>query len=189
MALIEKILIDESGIYDHDKREITFEWLVFSDNAKHFSVDIIPQGIVPPGNPLIGSDGRANGWHPPGTPFPLGPDCYAGAIEVSDRQIIKGDGYFKIDAKNMEIVINHNADRIVMWKVKQTYSTENELVPDPEADPPMPSEEDKFTVTVNFEWEDVPFMFDAVTGQRVVNSAGMPFSRLLLRDAKFPSMR
>ena len=183
MALIDKYLVDTTGSFDQDESETVLEWLVYSDVILDYAKRIVKQGEIAPGSPLI-VDGKAAGWYSHGTPYSLGndsdEDIFAGKVEVFERKIIRGKGDFTI--QNLEIVgIFDPLHPLVQWRVRQTYSSKND-----EAINSEPSVDDKFLVSVSYEWVDVPLDVDMVTLQPVVNSAGLPFSTPAFRRKKIP---
>ncbi|MCL2710270.1 MAG: hypothetical protein FWE95_05265 [Planctomycetaceae bacterium] len=184
MAIVDMYLADTDGSYEADSAETTLEWLVYSNVILDYSKRIVSQGMIAAGSPLI-VQGRPKGWYAFGTPYQLGNDAdekiYAKRVEVFDRKIIRGKGDFLI--KDLAIVEIFNPENpLVQWRVRQTFTT------DPKADEPKeePSENDKFTVSIFNEWEDVPFLEDVVTGRPVLNSAGMPFGSPVKRRRKIP---
>ena len=186
MAIIDIYLTDTEGSFEADDSETTLEWVVYSDVILDYAQRIVAQGMIPPGAPLI-VRGKAQGWYPFGTAYRLGndvkSDIFAKRVEVFDRKIIRGRGDFLI--QNLAIVeIFDPENPIVQWRVRQTFTT------DPKNDEPKPqeelSEDDKFTISVSYEWEDAPFHTDVVTGQPIKNSAGMSFNPPAYRRRKLP---
>jgi len=185
MAIVEMFLVNSEGMFGLDKKEYTLEWLVFSDNQRDFAQAIALQGTIADTAGMIGPKGEATGWYSPGTPYGLGNEwndmCYAGAIEVRDRQIIRGSASSEINGDVFTITANKNP--VIQWRVRQTYSTEN----DPKLEPDeLPSENDPFTFSMSYEWEEVPFMQDIVDKYPVVNSAGMLFNPPAATRRKLP---
>ena len=180
MAIIEMYLLDSEGSFDLRHSETTLKWLVYSDTIDDYAQKIAIQGIT--NGPMI-VNGQAMGWYYPGRPYKVGNDLdndsYAGPIEVSHRKIIRGRGDFSI--QNLNIVKKYNDKPMVQWNVQQTYSTKNDQKPEAET-----SENDKFTVSVSYEWEDEVFAVDMVTGRAVVNSAGHPFNPPATKRVKIP---
>lgn len=183
MALVEKYLVDTTGSFDKDDSETVLEWLVYSDTILDYAQRIAKQGEILPGESLINTTtGEARGWYKQGTPYSLGNDAaediFAGKVEVSDRKIIRGKGDFSI--QNLNIVRRFKPENpLIQWRVRQTFSTKNDQSVNNE-----PSVDDPFTVSVSYEWEEVPFTTDVITGKPVVNSAGQPFNTPATRRRK-----
>ena len=190
MAIIGTILVSHHGAFEIDKAEFTLEWLVFSDNIRHFAQAIALQGTIAPDENMIGPNGEAKGWYAPGVPYRLGDEwhstCYAGNLEIAERTIIKGDGNFEIsvdDVNGIRFTIKSNGNKLIKYRARLTFSTDYQKATAPDG---MPSEEDKVTIDVSHEYEDVPFVKDAVNGRPVVNSAGMLFNPATSLRRKIP---
>ena len=185
MAITHLFLRDTDGRFENDKREVTLEWLAFSDTMHDYARAVVNQGMVS-GN-LAGADHRARGWSPLGAPYMLGNDfddtCYAGQVEIIERKIIEGERDFKFvpDGVGIRIEEIFKGKPVIMWRVRQTFSTDN----DPEIDD-FPSENDKITVRSSCELEEMPFDIDLETGRPILNSAGERFNPPSLRKRKIP---
>jgi hypothetical protein len=172
--IIETILTNISGNFSLDKKEVTLEWLVFSNKLNDFAVAIAQQGTVE--NMIV--DGKAQGWLEPGKPYQLGNEkwdtVFAGELNISDRKIIRGTGNYKIQIDNDTIgIVPVTPSGIVQWKVTQKFSTREK---------PKSSEEEEneannpFTLKMSVELEDMPFERDIRTEKLVLNSAKQFFN-------------
>ncbi len=181
MALTDIVLVSTSGSFQLDTKEVTIEWLVFSDNLNDFTVEIAKQGQV---EEMI-VDGEAKGWLWPGSPYVLGndtwPTAYASNVDVSERKIIRGDGQYEIEFADGTVRFAKIAPTgTVRWKVVQKFSTKSS-----DKGEENPSVDDKITISVSKEFEDVPFERDIRTGKLVLNSAGEFFvPAAVMRKAK-----
>ena len=185
MAIVKMYLVNTEGAFEEENSETTLEWLVYSDVILDYSQRIVSQGTIAPNASLI-AGGKAQGWYAFGTPYQLGndgkDDIFARRVEVFDRKIIRGKGDFLI--QNLDIVeIFDPVNPLIQWRVRQTFTADDPKAEEPKAEP---SENDKFTISVSYEWEDVPMAFDIVTGKLILNSAGMPFNPPVIRRRKIP---
>ena len=175
-------LTGSRAVIDLDVKEHTLEWLIVSNQITDFAASIAAWGMVQPDMSLI-VNGEPMGWYPPGTPYRIGNDhndtCYAGMIEVYDREIIGGKGDYEIDGVVIRRI--YNTAPLIKWRVRQQYSTSYD-----KACGIFPSEEDKVTVSLSYEWEERPLEHDIIDGRMVVNSAGMHFNPPSLRRRKIP---
>ena len=184
MAIIDLRFNSTEGAFDMNVKDITLEWIVLSDSIQDFAWAVAVQGTVSPETSLVDSFGMPTGWHPPGTPYRFGnetiPDSYAGTLEVTNRTIIRGKGDFEI-GPGWVIVLRGNDNPVIKYNVKQRYSADNNKRPGEE-----PAEDDKFNISVSFEYEEEPFEFDAVTHRPVLNSAGQRFNPPAITRRKIP---
>jgi hypothetical protein len=175
--IIETILTNITGSFALDKKEVTLEWLVFSDELNDFAAAIAQQGTVE--NMIV--NGKAKGWLAPGKPYQLGNEewetAFAGDLNVSDRKIIRGTGNYEIQIGGETVVgggtvgiVPITPSGIVQWKVTQKYSTkENKESQEDDTENP-------FTLKMSVELEDVPFERDIRTGKLILNSAKQFFN-------------
>ena len=174
MAIIDLFLTDVQGTFESDTQEIRLEWVAFSDDIRKFAYGVMMEGMS-----------HADGWRAPGTPYHLGTDaigsCLAEKIEVLDRKIIDGKGDYEIRGVNYFERVNENA--VVRYTVVQRYAT-------PETEDNNvgnePTENDKFTLKMSYEWEDMPLSHDVRDDRPVFNSAGAPFNPPVVRRRKIP---
>jgi hypothetical protein len=183
MPIILKTLTDVTGSFNLDEKEVTLQWIVLSDKMTEFAVSIAQQGTLPSGSNMAGADGEALGWLAPGSQYRLGDDfwstCYAGPLEVNNRQIIGGKGDFEI-LPGLVIRRKVNDNPTISWDVKQRYSTTEQ-----KANQGDPSVDDRVTINMSYEWEDLPFTQDLIDLQKpVLNSAGQLFSPPAVRRRK-----
>jgi len=186
MAIIDKYLIDSRGSFELDRKEFTLEWLVFADDILDHARSIANQGTIEPEEEMIGTDGKAKGWYAPGVPYRLGNErndtCYAGNLEVYERRIIRGKGDFAI-LPGFDFTPIFNGTPLIQYRVRLRFSTDYQKEA---ADDGEVSEDDKITIKVSYEWEDVPFVQDVLDGRPVFNSAGMPFNPPAVMRRKIP---
>ena len=179
-------LTSSSGAFGLDVKEYTLEWVILTHDVHDHATAIAIKGMVNPTMPLT-QFGQAMGWYPPGTPYRIGNEsnvvCYAGPIEVYGRKPIRGSGDFTI--RGVRIVRTQNAGPLVKWNVRQHYSTSYDKSSDRQTGS-RPSVNDKVTITVNYEWEEMPLVRDIVNGTMVLNSAGQPFTTPAKRRRKIP---
>jgi hypothetical protein len=182
--IIEKILTNVTGSFNLDVKEVDLEWIVFSDTVADFSIAVAMQGTLPRGANMI-QNGQAAGWLPPGDFYRLGNEwwttCYAFGVDVSDRMLIGDGGYAVTSVTGYSKSAPVNAQ--VRWRVKQKFSTNAQKK---ESENGNPSVDDKITVRMNIELEEVPFLQDFVTGRLVVNSAGQFFNQPPTFKRKIP---
>jgi hypothetical protein len=118
-------------------------------------------------------------------PYRLGNDywetCYAGPLDVTDRKIIRGKGDW--DIVGITILPILNTEPLIRYNVRQQYSTQH-AKESPETGNPTIG--DRATIDVSFDWEEVPFTHDILTGMPVLNSAGQPFNPPAIRRRKIP---
>jgi hypothetical protein len=170
MAILDIKLTNVIGSLGSEKKDVTLEWILWSDNINDFAAQIVRQGIT---NRMI-VNGKAKGWLYPGSGYQLGndsiSDCYAGEIELTDRRILRGSGEMDIHfhGNTVSVVKIPPTGVIVQWKAKQNFSSKNPQSPD------VPPENAKVTVTTYTEYEEIAFHRD-VYGKLVRNSAGQFF--------------
>lgn len=172
MSIIETILTNITGNFALDKKEVTLEWLVFSDNLNDFAVAIAQQGTV---ESMI-VNGKAAGWLAPGKPYQLGNEqwetAFAGELSVSERKIIRGTGNYNIQIGGGTVgMVPITPSGIVQWKVTQKYSTKENKESE-END----NTENPFTLKMSVELEEVPFERDIRTNKLILNSAKQFFN-------------
>ena len=122
---------------------------------------------------MIGSDGQAKGWLPPGAYYRLGNDewewAYADTVEIDERKVIKGNGNYNLRLAGGIRLDSIPAEGIVQWRARQRFST---TAPPESRD----HEDDPIIVKSYAEYEDAPFEADVRTGRIVQNSAGDRFN-------------
>ncbi|MDR2757612.1 MAG: hypothetical protein LBC20_18130 [Planctomycetaceae bacterium] len=170
--IIKTILTGISGNFALDKKEVTLEWLVFSNELNDFAVAISQQGTVE--NMIVG--GEAKGWLAPGKPYQLGNEtwntAFAGELNVSERKIIRGTGNYNIQIAGGTVgIVPITPTGIVQWKVTQKYSTKENKESE-EGD----NTNNPFTLKMSVELEDMPFERDIRTEKLILNSAKQFFN-------------
>jgi len=175
MAIIGGAIVNTEGVFSYDKKDITVEWLVFSDDINAFTVSLYLQGLAGGDNLLI--NGEPAGWLQTGLPYRMGDEYslhnIAGEVRIFDRKIIRGEGSHKLQISDNNIVLIPIApEGIVQFRASQKFTT----IEQEKKYNPLPSVDDKFSISTDVEYIEVPFERDVRTGKQITNSAGQKFN-------------
>ncbi|GHT26800.1 hypothetical protein FACS18942_04910 [Planctomycetales bacterium] len=176
MAIILGIITGTTGKYTSVKRNVSVEWLLYSDNLLDFTGNIAVQGTAA-GDNLILPNNESAGWLAPGKEYRMGSDylegCVAGEIEITDRKIIRGTGKYEIQVGDNTVgLVPLTPQGIVQYKAVQHFSTSE--TDNQEKNKP-PANNDKFSISSDVEYKEMPFEKDVRTNAFIVNSAGQKF--------------
>ena len=156
--MLKKKLTGHTATNGTQNPTVTTVYTVVSDDPLDGPMQISLQGL---GENIADATGEILGWVRPGLYYQFGgftdPRLMAGKIEVSDPKLLTSSAEYALQVGEDGIVVIPNpvTEPRIQWTVKQTFS-----------------EIPEFTIECKQEVEEVRFLYDEVSGNPVVNSAG-----------------